>query len=296
MNAIASTFSHRTPMVRADAGHWLEPDQLQRVIPSIFAEGAHGSRSERYAQIPTSRVLEGLRDEGFFPVFACQQRNRDPSKRGYAKHMVRLQRITDIEAAREFSFIGGMESRIETVPEIILLNSHDGSSSYQLISGAFRFVCCNGMVTGDVTSDIRVRHQGDVVGDVIDGVHEVARTTMEAEERRDSMRSLVLPNFAQRAFAQAALVARYGDPDQGAHIPVEPEQVLMPRRPQDDDPSLWATFNRVQESLTKGGIRGRSKRGRRSQTRAVNGIDGDVKLNRALWALAKSLQEQMETA
>lgn len=30
------------------------------------------------------------------------------------------------------------------VPEIILVNSHDGSSSYQLLSGFFRFVCSNG--------------------------------------------------------------------------------------------------------------------------------------------------------
>ncbi len=28
--------------------------------------------------------------------------------------------------------------------EIILINSHDGASSYQMLAGAFRFVCCNG--------------------------------------------------------------------------------------------------------------------------------------------------------
>src|SRR5699024_11228611 len=34
----------------------------------------------------------------------------------------------------------------QEVPEIILLNSHDGSSSYQMIPGIFRFVCTNGLV------------------------------------------------------------------------------------------------------------------------------------------------------
>ncbi|EBA7968526.1 DUF945 domain-containing protein, partial [Salmonella enterica] len=34
------------------------------------------------------------------------------------------------------------------VPEIILLNSHDGSSSYQMVPGLFRFICTNGLVCG----------------------------------------------------------------------------------------------------------------------------------------------------
>lgn len=31
------------------------------------------------------------------------------------------------------------------VPEIILLNSHDGTSSYQMLPGLFRAVCQNGL-------------------------------------------------------------------------------------------------------------------------------------------------------
>ena len=50
------------------------------------------------------------------------------------------------------------------VPEIILLNSHDGSSSYQMIPGMFRFVCTNGMICGQTFGEIRVPHKGDVVG------------------------------------------------------------------------------------------------------------------------------------
>jgi hypothetical protein len=33
----------------------------------------------------------------------------------------------------------------QQVPEIIQLNSHDGSSSYQMLPGLFRSVCCNGL-------------------------------------------------------------------------------------------------------------------------------------------------------
>ena len=42
--------------------------------------------------------------------------------------------------------------------EIILINNHDGASSYQLLAGQFRFVCCNGLVIGTVSNDIRIPH------------------------------------------------------------------------------------------------------------------------------------------
>jgi len=43
----------------------LDNSQLFRVAPSIFAENAHESRSNRYTYIPTIDVLDGLRKEGF---------------------------------------------------------------------------------------------------------------------------------------------------------------------------------------------------------------------------------------
>ena len=46
---------------------------------------------------------------------------------------------------------------------------------------------------------------------------------------------------------------------------------------------------RVQENLMKGGLSGRTAQGKGSRTRAVTGIDGDVKLNRALWVMAENM-------
>ncbi len=54
---------------------------------------------------------------------ACQSRVRDQGKREHAKHMIRLRHATQICKADS--------------PEIILLNSHDGSSSYQMMGATF---------------------------------------------------------------------------------------------------------------------------------------------------------------
>ncbi|HCE6609194.1 TPA: DUF945 domain-containing protein, partial [Pseudomonas aeruginosa] len=150
---LASRFASRSPALRSD--YPLTDDQIRRVAPSIFADAPHESRSERYAYIPTATVLQELRGEGFEPFMVCQTRVRHDDRRDYTKHMIRL---------RHASQINGREAN-----EIILLNSHDGTSSYQMLAGMFRFVCSNGLVCGDTVADVRVPHKGDVAGHVIEG-------------------------------------------------------------------------------------------------------------------------------
>ena len=71
-------------------------------------------------------------------------------------------------------------------------------------------------------------------------------------------------------------------------------QILSPRRWQDESNDLWTTYQRMQENLIKGGLSGRNAKGGRTHTRAVRGIDGDVKLNRALWVMAETLLTQLQ--
>ena len=88
--------------------------------------------------------------------------------------------------------------------------------------------------------------------------------------------------------ARAALALKYDDPDRLA--PVTEAQVLAPRRVDDDRRDLWSVFNRTQENLIKGGLTGRSANGRRQSTRPVQGIDQNLRLNRALWLLADGMR------
>ncbi|HDR9128350.1 TPA: DUF945 domain-containing protein [Burkholderia vietnamiensis] len=253
----------------------LSDGEIMRVAPSIFADGKHESRSERYTYIPTIDVLNGLRNEGFQPFMVCQTRVRDEGKREHTKHMIRLRHGSQIES--------------KEANEIILLNSHDGTSSYQMLAGMFRFVCHNGMVCGETLSDIRVPHKGDVVGRVIEGAFTVLDGFELVNEQRDSMKGLTLNTGEQQAFARAALTLKYDDPETPA--PVTETQVLAPRRFEDRADDMWTTFNRVQENMLKGGLRGRNRAGRTSTTREVTGIDQNVKLNRALWVLAEEMRK-----
>ena len=271
---LASRFASRSPVLRSDSP--LSDDQIHRVAPSIFAEAPHESRSQRYAYIPTATVLTELRKEGFQPFMVTQTRTRHEDRRDYTKHMIRLRHASQINARGEAN-------------EIILLNSHDGTSSYQMLAGMFRFVCSNGLVCGDTVADVRVPHKGDLAGQVIEGAYQVLHGFDRALESRESMQAITLDEGEAEVFARAALSLKYDDPDKPA--PITESQTLMPRRFDDRRPDLWSVFNRTQENLTKGGLHGRSANGRRQQTRPVQGIDSDIRLNRALWLLADGLRQ-----
>ncbi|EGX3499242.1 DUF945 domain-containing protein [Salmonella enterica] len=269
---LASRFG-RINQIRRDRP--LTHEELMQYTPGVFGEDKHASRSDRYSYIPTITLLENLQREGFEPFFACQSRVRDPDRREHTRHLLRLRRTGQITS--------------QQVPEIILLNSHDGSSSYQMLPGLFRAICTNGLVCGQSSGEIRVPHRGNVVEKVIEGAYEVLNVFDRVEEKRDAMQSLLLPTPAQQAFAKAALTYRFGE----EHQPVTASQILTPRRYEDRQNDLWSVFNRCQENLLKGGLPGRTAKGKRSHTRAVKGIDGDVRLNRALWVMAEQLQQAL---
>ncbi|SFY03429.1 DUF932 domain-containing protein [Azotobacter vinelandii] len=270
---LASRFASRSPSLRSD--YPLSDDQIRRVAPSIFADAPHESRSERYSYIPTAAVLTELRKEGFQPFMVAQTRVRNEDRRDFTKHMIRLRHVSQINGAE--------------ANEIVLLNSHDGTSSYQMLAGMFRFVCSNGLVCGDTVADVRVPHKGDVAGSVIEGAYEVLSGFERVKESRDAMRAITLDEGEAEVFARSALALKYDTNDKPA--PITESQILTPRRFDDRRPDLWSVFNRTQENLTKGGLSGRSANGRHQQTRPVQGIDSDVRLNRALWLLADGLRQ-----
>lgn len=253
-------------------------DVLAKYAPSVFAQDAHKRTSERYAFVPTVEIVDGLRQAGWGVYGAGEQRVRNEERRGYQKHILRFRR-TDTQLLN----IG------DSLPEIVLTNSHDASSAFQLHAGLFRLVCSNGLVIADETfSRMSVRHSGKAQEEVLEGSFKVLSELPRIAESVEGMRAVQLDAGEQAAFASAALMARYGEDK----APVEPRQILATRRHNDRDGSLWSTFNAVQENLTRGGIRGaRGANGRRGSVRAVHGIDTDTKLNKALWTLAEEMRK-----
>ncbi|NEH72289.1 DUF932 domain-containing protein [Rhizobium leguminosarum] len=267
----------------------MSEDEMRRAAPSIFAVEAHESRSERFQPIPTIEVLRGLMREGFMPVGARQARTRDEGRKDFTKHMIRMRRLDD---GKDYS-VG------DTVFEIILKNANDGTAAYDLMAGLFRIVCKNSLVSQTGTLDsLKVRHSGTpegVQGKVIEGTYEVLRNAEVALAAPSDWSGLHLDKDERMILAEAAHVLRFDDQDGNLAKAIDPARFLTTKRVADRGNDLWTQFNVVQENVIRGGLHGTvsDDQGRRRNvsTRAVKGIDQDVKLNKALWLVASRMAE-----
>jgi hypothetical protein len=271
---------------RFDRRGGMSEDELRRIAPSVFAQTAHESRSERFKPIPTIEVVRGLAKEGFVVVGAKQSVTRVEGKAPYTKHLLRLRKEDDRSYA-----VG------DTVAEMLLKNANDGTSIYDLFAGLFRIRCLNSLVAmQNSISNVKVRHTGkDVVGKVIEGTFTVIEDAKLALAAPQDWAQIQLDRDEKLAMAEAARVLRFGDAEGNVNTPIQATQLLEARRRDDTENNLWTNFNVIQENAIRGGLHGvaidANNRPRRITTRSVNGIDGDVRLNRALWTLANKMAE-----
>jgi hypothetical protein len=251
----------------------LEGEVLQARVPAAFAEAPSEHLRSTYTFIPTAKVISALQDVGFLAVEARQARSRKRSP-VHARHLLRLRR------------------RFETVdlgdaiPELVLLNSHDGTSAYQLRVGLYRPVCCNGlMVAMGTFAALYVPHRGDVLERVVVGALEMSERFGDLQGIVARMRQTVLSTEQLDEFLRRALALRYG-----AAVPagLAVERLLSPKREEDIGDDVWVVYNTVQEWLMRGGVPRKTESGRRSVTRGVRAIREDVRLNVGLWEIASS--------
>jgi len=177
----------------------------------------------------------------------------------------------------------------EYSPELVLVNSHDRSSAYQLHAGLFRFVCGNGMIVADATFErVSIRHSGFTPDEVTEASFKLLEQVPAITSRVETFRNRQLDAAELGTFADAALRLRFENIETA---PITAGKLLDSRRCEDKGDDLWHVFNRVQENLLRGGQRDYSRRredGRRfPRTRAIAGLDQNIRLNRELWNLAE---------
>lgn len=263
----------------------LTNEQLMAIAPSIYATGRHESRSERYTYIPTSEIVDGLRDNGFEPTYAKQGNTRVEGKAEFTKHLVRFRHQSSV----------AKEKRVGQVyPEVVLVNSHDGTSQYVLNAGLWRLVCLNGMMVSDKQfAGLKVPHKGNIVDRVIEGSFEVINELRIALDVAEHWAGVTLSQDLQLALAAAVHTVRFADDEGNVETPIEPRQLLRARRQEDHPTDLWTVTNRIQENAIRGGLSAMGTNANGAQrmvtTREVKGIDGDVKLNKAIWQLSQQM-------
>ena len=225
--------------------------------------------SDRYNYIDTNTVVENLVSNGYYmtQAISTKPRSKDPRT---VKHFVRMRHNYDASVNTKDVF-----------PEIVIVNSHDGTSSLRLLSGLFRMVCSNGLVTGSIDNSISITHRNDRW---LEASAEAAYITIcrarESARRTELFKAKMLHSLDQYSFADRVSREIYDGQ-------ISAQALLQTRRPEDEEKNLWNTFNKVQENIMRGGLSTVDANNKIRRTRAVRGANSNIAINTKLWDIAE---------
>ena len=233
-----------------------------------LAQSAASTVSESYKFIDTQRVTELLADFGFTEDRYKQHRARSPERAGFQKHVSIFNRGVDTDGEGSFN--------------LMLLNSHDGTSSLRLEAGFFRILCENQLVHGE--AGIRVTHRGDALSKLEQSIPLLFKQLEDFKALRDRLRGQAISHDLQTALAELACELRGVDLTERNIC-----NFIRPRRRADTGLDAWTNYNVVQENVVRGGIRAEKtdKSGETTYRKltALSATDRIMEVNKALAVL-----------
>jgi hypothetical protein len=267
----------------------LTVDEIKTICPSVSTPAPNPELrktlgiTERYVHVPTTQVIEDIIQLGWEPIQAVQVNAR--KKKGFQRHMVKF-------VNRDF-----IKEDTTEYPELLLSNSHDGTTSFTLDVGIFRLVCSNGMVVkSEDFGSMKVRHYGYDFEVIKTAVNEMMQKIPEYLRQVDGMKDQKLEREQQLEFARKAAMLRFSNTtEETIENIVDMGNILESTRKEDDGDGLWEVFNRIQEKVLNGKFEYKFGNKER-KARPVKGFKQQVKLNQGLWELASEYLPETATA
>lgn len=265
----------------------LSIEELKKVVPTAFSTAPTRELSEKYVHIPTSKVIEDLANLGWEPVKATQRLARKGKVSKFSKHMITFQN-PDIQIKNK--------DGDNAFPQIIVTNSHDGLSSFKFMVGIYRLICSNGLVVADEQfSNFKIRHIGYSFEELSKTITQALEDLPNRVKILNDMRERTLSTEEQYKLALDAMLIRAGinpESEEASEFNYDQEtleDILEPRRKEDEGADLWRTFNRIQEAITQGGFYAALKGAKVRKVRKINSFERDLKVNQELFKLATAL-------
>lgn len=256
----------------------LNNEELLKAAPSIFSETPIEGVSSRYAFVPTYSVLDTFREAGYYPIMASESKVRNnENNQGYQKHIIQFRSLDNLLRPNSN----------EEYADIVLTNSHNRSSSFILDLAFFRMICSNMLVVPSHSfSHHSIVHSGFNISKVNTAINEVTAYMPRIKSEIEKFKLIRLSLLEQYSLANAAIDIRF---DKKLHE-VNAKEFLKITRDEDEMPTLWNVFNRVQEAMIRGGAKGINKEtGKSFTSKAITAIDANIKLNKELFATVQNM-------
>ena len=250
-------------------------DTARQQAPAIFATSpAPTIKSPKYQFTPTFEVIDHMQDMGYVLTGVKQSSSNVELRKNWGIHITRFQH-PDL-------YIKDPQGMIEARPEVVLINSHDGTRPIQFEMGLFRLVCENGLVIKDKDmGSFRERHTKMNFQEVKNLIDEKVLGLQGVVNTISKWNMVELTDKQRYQFAVEALALRLSDDRQPEQYEVL--DILNAKRKIDAQPTLWHTYNTVQENLIKGGFQLNNR-----QARAIKNPIEDFNINQGLWSLASA--------
>jgi len=256
----------------------LSNEELLKAAPSIFSENPIEGVSSRYAFVPTYSVLDTFRESGYYPIMASESKVRNnENNQGYQKHIIQFRSLDNLLRPNSN----------EEYADIVLTNSHNRTSSFIVDLAFFRIICSNMLVVPSHSfSHHSIVHSGFNISKVNTAINEVTAYMPRIKSEIEKFKSIRLSLLEQYSLANAAIDIRF---DKQLHD-VNAKEFLKITRDEDEMPTLWNVFNRVQEAMIRGGAKGINKEtGKSFTSKAITAIDANIKLNKELFSTVQNM-------
>jgi hypothetical protein len=251
-------------------------NDIRAAAPAVFAEAPSDFLSSKYGFVNTAAALEVFANEGYVVVKAQQDNPRLRNKM-HVRHALTLRHESAID---QKAVVG------EYVPQMLLINSHNGRTVMSVRAGLYRYVCANGVVVGNDMLREQIRHTKALAGQIVERIRVAAALSVPLAKQIARWNEIELAEAQAQTFAQRAAALRFGKQAAGSY---QPAALLESRRVEDEGRSLWKVFNRVQENVTNQQLEGLNANGRVVHSRLLTGIGENTKFNEALWQLAEEM-------
>ena len=228
--------------------------------------------SSRYSHIPTSTIVQTIREAGWEFASGTARVGRTPERIAHAAHVLRF-------SNPNLPQVGG--NRIEAV----LLNSHDGSTSFELGFGIYRLACANGLVVRTATvGSVRLIHSGLNLDSVYAAARSLVDRAPEVSATIERWSNTMVGHDHSLELSSRMAKARWGDRFVEADL-------LSPRRHEDTRNDLWTIFNRAQESVMRGGMPVTLRRNLHVADGTIDGLTIESQTTRKATAIRGALKQ-----
>ena len=246
--------------------------ELKDKAPSIFTNTKSPRVSDKYTFIPSIKVVKDMNELGWKAYDVSQRKARSSADSPFTKHMIRFRN-------EEIGRIG------DSLPEVILTNSHDGRNAFTLHAGLFRLICSNGLVIADTTfQQVKIKHQWYELEEIRKVTNTMIEKVPTIVKHITKLDSISLNEEEKLEFAAKAILSRWPKGNEKYDL----DDLLFATRTADKGDSIWKVYNVIQEKLIKGGLVFNNDKGKQQKLRPIINIDQQININKQLWSLTES--------